>query len=747
MPQQCSPDNQSRPKGSIEHEDSSEHLEPKLDSYQDSDPYCEQEIDVFLAFEGGGAKGIAHLAALYEIEASTNKHLRQSSPYKYWPRYKIRGASGTSIGALFALLVALDFRANEILRLRALRLTIMKQCSIKSAVRMITRPRRFWARLQKHNRRFTISPALQDIGLDRNITKVFGSITLFGLIRLPAWSLIKALRQVFSSPATTIMAAATYLLVVLYLSNVLATMAMRGTSPDLIHQNWLGPVSMAAMLGGVFFVIGTITTALVLFRSVIRGLCSTESLALSLNSLLRDRIKLFDANSEGDIRRDDWYSGSNYGARGSSDKTEEKAFSPQKDQWVRFCDIARIRPLRVVSTNIRRQAMALWSDTNTPHIPVAKAVAASMALPPVFKPVELNGDLHCDGALTSNLPAWAFDGEQKYYPDCFTIAVEVDNGKDDKLKAKSSGFWQPLRDFHSLFQATAYGARELELRGSRSMVISVPSRNIGLLDFDMKGADVLANIGNHRIYIRRKIDDRVFWRQLNYQACMRIHSRVEQAFRGCETLEWRDGSSRIRIAVLVPHLPRGEGSRASQPRVLRTAYAYNFGARVHPRKGSSPARNSADPRKNWDVDDRIWLPIQGSVSGAAFSTKHPRWFVANVQDPQFHEDLSMNSSEHRYRNALHWDEREWIYSTPIYYGSRANPNSTVLRVITIDGNIPVPHRGDESTKDEKDKKQDKWWEKLSAEISSLKREMTEACEQEYEKIDYFQKEVYRPDNI
>lgn len=77
------------------------------------------EVDVFLAFEGGGAKGIAHVAALYEIEAATNEESRTAYPYKYWPRYKIRGASGTSIGALIAMLVSIGFTARQIIDVKS----------------------------------------------------------------------------------------------------------------------------------------------------------------------------------------------------------------------------------------------------------------------------------------------------------------------------------------------------------------------------------------------------------------------------------------------------------------------------------------------------------------------------------------------------------------------------------------------------------------------------------------------------
>jgi hypothetical protein len=76
------------------------------------DPFADRPLNVVLTFEGGGAKGIVHIGALREIERAGDP--RRDALYKHWPRYRVRGVSGTSIGALVAALVAVGYTSEEI---------------------------------------------------------------------------------------------------------------------------------------------------------------------------------------------------------------------------------------------------------------------------------------------------------------------------------------------------------------------------------------------------------------------------------------------------------------------------------------------------------------------------------------------------------------------------------------------------------------------------------------------------------
>ena len=62
-----------------------------------------RRLRIFVAFEGGGAKGVAHIGALKELER---------------PEFEIKGFSGTSAGAIVATLAAAGFTADELFDFR-----------------------------------------------------------------------------------------------------------------------------------------------------------------------------------------------------------------------------------------------------------------------------------------------------------------------------------------------------------------------------------------------------------------------------------------------------------------------------------------------------------------------------------------------------------------------------------------------------------------------------------------------------
>jgi NTE family protein len=103
------------------------------------------------------------------------------------------------------------------------------------------------------------------------------------------------------------------------------------------------------------------------------------------------------------------------------------------DQWLRggrvkipaekprllFSDLAAapVPPLRIIASDIRTQSHVVFSSEETPDIPVARAIAASIAIPFFFKPVTMvvRGQTRTlvDGGLVSNFPVWIFNDERR----------------------------------------------------------------------------------------------------------------------------------------------------------------------------------------------------------------------------------------------------------------------------------------------------------------------------------------------
>ncbi len=105
------------------------------------------------------------------------------------------------------------------------------------------------------------------------------------------------------------------------------------------------------------------------------------------------------------------------------DKILKAKIKPAEGERVTFADLTL--PLKVVAADVISGKMRLFSNEKTPHVAVADAVAASPAIPILFKPIQIQGSFYCDGGLVSNLPAWTFDAERILDDSCIVITTAV----------------------------------------------------------------------------------------------------------------------------------------------------------------------------------------------------------------------------------------------------------------------------------------------------------------------------------
>lgn len=119
--------------------------------------------------------------------------------------------------------------------------------------------------------------------------------------------------------------------------------------------------------------------------------------------------------------------------------------SPDRDtlSFTQFFALTGVN-LIVTGTNITLNKPEYFSKDFTPDFPVVEAIAISMALPPVFKPifvidVNSNENLYVDGGMLNNFPIHAFD----YYFGVDELAHYFDSlniGKNSPLKSDVLGF-------------------------------------------------------------------------------------------------------------------------------------------------------------------------------------------------------------------------------------------------------------------------------------------------------------------
>jgi NTE family protein len=515
--------------------------------------------DVFVIFEGGGAKCIAHVGALKALETKGAE---------------IRGVAGTSAGAIIAALVAAGYRAEEIF-------------SVEGA-------------------NAGISPALRGIGL-ANARELFRKRDLF----------------VLGYVVRPVMAAGRWAVVTIALLAVAGLLAAGYWAHDCPACGATAAVTEIALL-------------LLTGYRLLSGLASLDRLRDKIDELLRRRLGI----------------------------------DGPPDRKATFRDLRlRGRPLRIVATNVDRRTLRLFSDKTTPDMPVADAVAASMAVPLVFKPQRIDGLRHVDGALVSNLPAWTFDEERQLFPDAATVAFEIADPRSVAEAPGSNGVTSLLT---GIARSAMYGATVLERRATAHLQGFPLQTAVGLLDFDLRRGGVVRAIKNAQAFIEAEMDFRMIDLPRHYRdACKDIHDGVH---------------------TLLAHSPRVRDCPIpKERRIIRVNIAFQEAGsldslRIHYGYGMDGY-----------ADNDLLLPIVGSQAGEVFVSQVARVFAVTTID----DDDWLRGDENRHRRRLLWPDMRWVFAIPIsVYDPARAPDEARPAVLHIDSNVPVPYFDLDLTEDE-----------------------------------------------
>jgi predicted acylesterase/phospholipase RssA len=644
------------------------------------DPFADKPLNILLTLEGGGAKGIVHLGAYREFELALRPD--RDRKYEHWPKYALRGLSGTSIGALVAALIAVGYSSLEMIpdlpappvapdppigrgRLfgtvswwgfklfHACALMMYRLALVTGAAR---------------------SKVLENAGLTK-VTDVFGT----GVLRF------LFLRFLVSRPITmSLVITGLWIAFVLFvymiivngypilrnlfqdwgLSRFLSTYLVSiisGTLRFFAEFRYAPVVSMVlfGLMSAILFAVG--------IRCLLRGLLSTElftkyidkALAVKLLKKLQERATDYSIT---EVKRQKIIGHIEKCAKA----IDEPLASYRKVVTFEMIRDADQYPLAVAATNIKSLQMELFSTDSTPKIFVADAVAASAAVPLLFQPVRVEGDekggLYLDGGFTSNLPAWPYDAQREINPDLYTMTIEI-RGKGSYQPWTTWRFFKPFHDFISLVTAAVFGARELETRRTRRAPIQLDTQ-VRLLDFDMGPRRANNEIEWSRKAFRTTLNSRAAMRTLYADKCLRICQAVRKHLKRPPA---GDFTPRIRVSLLQP---TRYGARA-----LKTVWRFcSQGSFRH------------------DTDDRILFRKDTSVPGKAWETlspvlervsRDPSKIIWN--DPQ-KPDLDIGP-RHRYSHRLLWDEIEWVFAVPKVRDWRGRGSTDW--VVVVDSNIPL----------------------------------------------------------
>lgn len=249
---------------------------------------------IFAIFEGGGAKGIAHVGALKAVEDN---------------RLEIVGVAGTSAGALIATLVAIGLEADDIMAAESAGANILSRYATSPVALLSRKDWRRFQRLLRHGRRTLITGG------------IVGPIANF-----------------------------------------------------LLAPRVMTSVAVAAWRRGHF---------------------STANIATFVNQVIRDR--LVEIRERSGLERE---------------IPDTITFGVLGDDW------PTVLPLKIVATDVDRGSLEVFDAIDTPDVVVAEAVAASIAIPVVFRPAlipSFRPGRFADGGLVANLPIWAVAEDKLAY--------------------------------------------------------------------------------------------------------------------------------------------------------------------------------------------------------------------------------------------------------------------------------------------------------------------------------------------
>jgi NTE family protein len=302
---------------------------------------------------------------------------------------------------------------------------------------------------------------------------------------------------------------------------------------------------------------------------------------------------------------------------------QRKMFPDEPNRIVTMGDFAQDgRPtLKIVSANVSRRRLQLFSPERTPGVSVADAVAASICLPLIFVPWRIGNSTFIDGSIVSNLPAWPFDEERELDPEALTIAVEIADTSNAPIIRRLN--WLP-----SAVRTALFGSGELNLRVSGQAEQLVLESSLNLLQFDLTLEQACQEVRDAEAAASVRLDKRLFRRPALYRdACEVTLGLAKDVIESALDIN----AKRVRVAIAVPDRDYHHSLR------LRFSSGYK-----------------ADP------DEGMLVPISGSVLGAAWGARESRFELA-----PFPPELDLPGDANKHRRKLRWPELAWQLCIPI----------------------------------------------------------------------------------
>lgn len=170
-----------------------------------------------------------------------------------------------------------------------------------------------------------------------------------------------------------------------------------------------------------------------------------------------------------------------------ANKLEEKMEELIRNKTnIKFCTFSQIeKNLIIITTNLNYQRPRFLDRTNTPDLPISKAVRMSIGYPGIVKPVLFEGDYYGDAGISINYPLTTIPSDKLHEAIGITFSAYNEN-PDGTLKNRV-----PINNITDFFKSlgltlsrSAYTSQLKEEHLSRSIVIAI-TQEIASMQFNL----------------------------------------------------------------------------------------------------------------------------------------------------------------------------------------------------------------------------------------------------------------------
>jgi predicted acylesterase/phospholipase RssA len=291
---------------------------------------------------------------------------------------------------------------------------------------------------------------------------------------------------------------------------------------------------------------------------------------------------------------------------------------PQK---IRFRDIdprvvSVFCRLKIVATDIAGQQLRLF-DHRTPDVVVSEAVAASIAIPGLFKPAAIPSfcdrqnvalsRYYADGGLVSNLPVWCFSEEkaaaERRQPNSAAIPIVAFTLSDTGLPTAADVVLKPVRYFRHVFQSAVFGGQTVVQEFVPDLYPILLPTSLGVLSFDVTWAEARAAHDEAKREASATLRQRLIFEPEEWQVVLAIACAEIQATITAHVPALKGKDLGLRAALFEPNRPQ---RRSRTEDTFITAYkitrSYNM---------------------ELDADDRLTLDSECTGVPEAFEQRQP----------------------------------------------------------------------------------------------------------------------------